>query len=37
MQVLNAGKNKLRTMNEIRSVTSLRALILNGICFEQTL
>lgn len=30
-QVLNAGKNKLRAMSEIESITSLRALILNGI------
>ena len=29
-QVLNAGKNKLRSMNEVRSLMSLRALILNG-------
>lgn len=29
-QVLNAGKNKLRSMDEVRSLVSLRALILNG-------
>ncbi|RVW86710.1 hypothetical protein CK203_039828 [Vitis vinifera] len=28
-QVLNAGKNKLRSMDEVRSLVSLRALILN--------
>ena len=29
-QVLNAGKNKLRSMDEIKPLVSLRALILNG-------
>ena len=29
-QVLNAGKNKLRSMDEIKSLVSLCALILNG-------
>lgn len=28
--MLNAGKNKLRSMDEVRSLVSLRALILNG-------
>lgn len=30
-QVLNAGKNKLRSMDEVKSLVSLRALILNGV------
>lgn len=30
VQVLNAGKNKLKTMDEVKSLTSLGALILNG-------
>ncbi|XLS78425.1 hypothetical protein HN51_062650 [Arachis hypogaea] len=30
VQVLNAGKNKLRSMDEVRSLVSLRALILKG-------
>lgn len=29
-QVLNAGKNKLRSMDEVGSLLTLRALILNG-------
>lgn len=29
-QVLNAGKNMLRSMDEVSSLVSLRALILNG-------
>lgn len=33
VQVFNAGKNKLRSMEEVSSVISLRALILNGIWF----
>ena len=29
-QVLNAGKNKIKSIDEVRSLVSLRALILNG-------
>lgn len=29
-QVLNAGKNKLISMDQVRSIVNLRALILNG-------
>lgn len=29
-QVLNAGKNKLKSMDQIASLTTIRALILNG-------
>lgn len=29
-QVLNAGKNKIKSMNEISSLVNLCALILNG-------
>jgi hypothetical protein len=28
--VLNAGKNKIKSIDEVRSLVSLRALILNG-------
>ncbi|CAL5408992.1 unnamed protein product [Camellia sinensis] len=31
LQVLNASKNKLKSMDEVRSLLSLRALILNGL------
>ncbi|CAL5357677.1 unnamed protein product [Camellia sinensis] len=34
-QVLNAGKNKLKSMDEGRSLLSLRALILNGSNMER--
>ncbi|CAL5345332.1 unnamed protein product [Camellia sinensis] len=31
LMVLNAGKNKLKSMDEVKSLLSLRALILNGM------
>lgn len=32
--MLNAGKNKLKSMNEISSLVNLRALILNGESYD---
>lgn len=33
-QVLNAGKNKLKSMDDVQSLVGLRALILNGEIFR---
>ena len=35
LQVLNAGKNKLTKMDEVASLTSLGALILNGNAIDE--
>jgi hypothetical protein len=35
VQVLNAGKNKLTRMDEVASLTSLGALILNGNAMDR--
>jgi hypothetical protein len=35
VQVLNAGKNKLTKMDEVASLTSLGALILNGNAIDE--